>query len=152
MKAPSFRLQAQDGRWVTSEEILARGPVVMVFFPGAFTPVCTRQLCSYQENFIEFENLGIQLYGISGDDPEKNLKFKEKYKFGFSLLSDPGKIVTQAFGATSKWMLGGATRANFILDQAGDIVHKHLDGLPVTHQKSDVLLETINRLKKVGRI
>jgi peroxiredoxin Q/BCP len=151
-KAPAFKLKDQDGKERTLAEFLAQGPLVVVFYPGDFTPVCTKQLCSYRDAGDEFRGLGVQIVGISKDSPEKHTKFRKEYKFEFPLLSDPDKSVAQAFGATSKWLFGAVTRANFIVNRGGDIVFAHIDGVPVTHHKSSDLQEVLKELKAQGKI
>jgi thioredoxin-dependent peroxiredoxin len=146
-KAPEFQLPDQDGKIRTLKEFLEKGPTVFVFYPGDFTPVCTKQLCSYRDASAEYESIGIQIVGISEDSPAKHRQFREKYGFQFPLLSDEGKKVAQAFGATSKWLLGAVTRANFVVTKAGDIVFEHVDAVPVTHQKSTDLQVVVKELK-----
>ncbi|MBC7692114.1 MAG: peroxiredoxin [Methylotenera sp.] len=152
MKAPEFSLKNTENQTVTLQELLKVGPTVFVFYPGAFTPVCTKQLCSYQDSWREFQNLGMQIVGISGNTPEKNRKFKEQHRFQFQLLSDPGKEITRSFGATTSWLLGAPTRANFIVVRQGTLVFSHVDSLPVTHQKVESLMEAVTRLKTAGKI
>ena len=151
-KAPEFQLPDQDGKIRSLTEFLKNGPVVVVFYPGDFTPVCTAQLCSYRDSSPELKNLGIQIVGISNDPPEKHKKFIAEYGFDFPLLTDADKQVAKAFGATSKWMLGAVTRANFIVNSKGDIVFEHIDAIAVTHQKSENLKQTIQRLKDERKI
>jgi peroxiredoxin Q/BCP len=150
--APDFELLDQNSQKRKLSEFTARGPLVVVFYPGDFTPVCTKQLCSYRDAGDEFRNLGVQVVGISVDPPEKHRKFAEQYKFEFPLLSDPGKKVAKAFGATSAWLLGAVTRANFVIDAKGQIVFEHVDGVPITHHRMENLAETLKRLKAEKKI
>ena len=151
-KAPAFKLKDQDGKDRTLQEFLDQGPTVVVFYPGDFTPVCTKQLCSYRDAGDEFRALGVQVVGISADSPEKHLKFREKFKFEFPLLSDSDKSVAKAFGATSKWLFGAVTRANYIVSRSGEIVFEHVDGIPVTHQKSTDLAQALQEMRAQGKI
>lgn len=151
-KAPQFKLKDQDGRERTLSEFLNAGPLVVVFYPGDFTPVCTKQLCSYRDAGDEFRGLGVQIVGISADSPEKHAEFRKKYKFEFPLLSDPDKSVARDFGATSKWLFGAVTRANFIVNRGGEIVFAHVDGVPITHHKSSDLQDVLKELKSAGKI
>lgn len=151
-KAPEFTLPDENGVSRTLSSFLEKGPLVVVFYPGDFTPTCTKQLCSYRDGFEEYKNLGIQIVGISNDSAEKHLKFKEKYKFQFPLLTDAKKEVAKSFGATSKWLLGAVTRANFIVNQKGEIIFEHIDGVPVTHQKNEDLKSVIEALKKDNKL
>lgn len=151
-KAPDFRLQDDEGRWRTLSEFLANGPLVVVFYPGDFTPTCTKQLCSYRDAGDEFRDLGVQIVGISADPIEKHRKFKAHYKFEFPLLTDADKSVARAFGATSKWLFGMVTRANFVVNRKGEVVYAHIDGVPVTHHKAADLAEALKELRAEGKI
>lgn len=151
-RAPDFKLFDHENKEYTLSGLLKNGPLVVVFYPGDFTPVCTKQLCAYRDAGDEFRNLGVQIVGISNDSPEKHKKFKEQYKFEFPLLTDADKSVAKAFGATSKWLLGAVTRANFIVNTKGEIVFEHIDALAVTHQKSDDLAQVIQGLKNDGKL
>ena len=82
--APDFKLPQLNGSEFHLAEACKKKPVVLVFYPGDFTPVCTKQLCEYQENFEGFEQWGVQLIGLSRDSSEKHRSFTEK--FGFSFL------------------------------------------------------------------
>lgn len=150
--APAFELPDQDGKIRRLSEFISQGPLVVVFYPGDFTPVCTKQLCSYRDAGDEFRSLGVQVVGISADSPEKHQKFREKFKFEFPLLSDPSKKIARAFGATSKWLFGAVTRANFVVNSRGEIVSEHIDGVPVTHQNAESLGETLRRLRSEKKI
>jgi peroxiredoxin Q/BCP len=94
----------------------------------------------------------VQVVGISADSPEKHRKFTDQYRFEFPLLSDPEKKVAKAFGATSKWLFGAVTRANFIVDAKGKVVFEHIDGVPVTHHRVESLADTLKRLKAEKKI
>src|SRR5690348_9026815 len=85
--APEFTLQNEGGTPTDLKEVLAKGPALVVFYPGDFTPVCTKQLCSYQDSIESFKRFGVQLVGISKNSPQEHRKFKEHYKFEFPLLS-----------------------------------------------------------------
>lgn len=150
--APSFSLPDQDGKIRTLAGFLQNGPLVVVFYPGDFTPTCTKQLCSYRDAGDEFRDLGIQIVGMSNDSVEKHKKFATHYKFEFPLLSDADKSVAKAYGATSKWMFGAVTRANFIVDRQGKIVFEHIDATPLSHQKQDDLSDVIRKLREEKRI
>ena len=146
-KAPEFELPDQDGKIHTLKSFLEKGPVVFVFYPGDFTPTCTKQLCSYRDAAGEYDGLGVQIVGISNDSAEKHRKFREKYGFKFPLLTDDGKKVAKAFGATSKWLLGAVTRANVVVNRKGDVVFAHMDAVPVTHHKDEDLQAVLKDLK-----
>src|SRR5438309_327549 len=105
-EAPDFELENQDGKRVKLSQYWSRGPVLIAFYPGDFTPVCTKQLCGYQNSVDDFSKLGIAVLGISSDSSESHRRFKAKHGLTFDLLTDPDHEAARAFGATSKLLLG----------------------------------------------
>lgn len=124
--------------------------LLMVFYPGDFTPVCTAQLCSYRDRFPDLSKYPVEVIGISSDSPESHKKFKEEYQIPFKLFTDKGHKLAKAIGATSKILFGAATRANILINKKGDILMKHIDGIPITHQKAKSLIEELEVLKSKG--
>ncbi len=145
--APGFRLANEDNQWMTLGEFLEKGPLMLVFYPGDFTPVCTKQLCAYQKSFEQFMELGLQIAGISKNSPSEHKKFKDQYSFRFPLLSDPNKSMTRAWGVTSLFMLGGTSRAVFIVNTKGVVVYRYVEPTVITHRSSEELLQIIRKLK-----
>ena len=150
--APDFKLQNQDGIWITLDDLLQPGPLMLAFYPGDFTPVCTRQLCSYQEAFEQFVKYGIQVVGISPNAPESHIEFIEKYHFTFPLLSDPGKETIRLYGVTSLFMLGGMSRAVFILGKDKKVRYRYVEPTPLTRRKPDELLRILDDLHRRGKV
>lgn len=97
-------------------DLLANGPVVLYFYPGAMTPGCTMESCHFRDLKAEFEAVGAQRVGISGDQVEKQKRFSEKYSFDFPLLSDPDAKVAGIFGAHRNFSLAPTRRMTFIID------------------------------------
>src|SRR5579871_6362033 len=93
--APEFTLKSQTGESVSLSSLLAQGPALVVFYPGDFTPVCTKQLCNYRDNLMSFIDFGVQIVGISRNSPSEHAHFAEEYGFSFPLLSDPGQKVAR---------------------------------------------------------
>lgn len=96
--APDFSLADQGGTARSLSEMLGRGPVVLFFYPGAMTPVCTRETCHFRDLSAEFAAIGAQPVGISGDTVGKQKQFADTYSFGFPLLSDAEGATAQAYG------------------------------------------------------
>ena len=138
-KAPDFVLEDDRGQSF-SLSAQAGSKVLLVFYPGDDTPVCTRQLCDYRDGIEAFEGLGVQVIGISGDDGDSHRKFREKYDLPFTLLSDPGLKVAARYD--SKGMLG-MKRSVFLVDEQGLIRYLHIESLPVFRRKREELLEAI---------
>jgi peroxiredoxin len=128
-EAPDFTLKDTGNTDVTLGEQLGEGPVVLAFYPAAFTGVCTDELCSFRDSLREFENLNAKVLAISTDSPFANAAFREKHGYQFPLLSDPSTEVVQKYGVAWHDFLGVpgftvATRSVFVLDKDGVIRYK----------------------------
>ena len=151
-KAPEFKLKAETGEDFSLQTALQAGPVLLAFYPGDFTPVCTKQLCGYGSAYDEFKKFGVQVVGISADETEKHRKFREKYAFPFPLLTDPGKALAKSFGLTSRFMFGAVSRANVLIGRDGTVLYKHVEALAVTHRSSLDMFKVLEELKASGKI
>jgi thioredoxin-dependent peroxiredoxin len=118
--APDFTLADQDGKAVTLAAALERGPVILAFYPKAFTPGCTKQNSNFRDKYPEVEKKGAQVFGISTDSVETQRKFKAEYKLPYPLLSDPDGKVARAYSGTMP-VVGVASRANFVIGQDGKV-------------------------------
>lgn len=145
--APEFSLQDHSGRTLTLSETCAAGPILLVFYPGDFTPVCTKQLCSYGDNMAAFKELGVQIVGVSKDSSKSHAEFAERFGFSFRLLSDPGHRVARAFGCSSMFMLGGVSRACIVIARDRTIRYQHVEPTVLTHRSAAELLGAINDLR-----
>jgi Peroxiredoxin len=96
-KAPQFTLYDQDRKLRTLQEFTSNGKVVLAFFPGAFTSVCTKEMCTFRDSLSNFSGLG-QVVGISIDTPFALKAFAEANKLNFPLLSDYEKKVIRDYG------------------------------------------------------
>jgi peroxiredoxin Q/BCP len=114
--APDFELPDETGQMRKLSDLLAIGPVVLYFYPAAMTPGCTMESCHFRDLKSEFEAVGAQRVGISGDQVEKQKRFSEKYSFDFPLLSDPDAKVAGIFGAHRNFSLAPTRRMTFIID------------------------------------
>ena len=119
--APEFSLPDQDKQVVSLSEL--RGtPVLLVFYPFAFSRLCTGELCQLRDELADYTGAGVKVFAIS-TDPTFTLKaFREKEGFDFPLLSDfwPHGAVAQAYGAFND-KAGMALRATFLVDADGEI-------------------------------
>jgi peroxiredoxin Q/BCP len=145
--APDFRLEDENGKWVTLGSLLNDGAVVLVFYPGDFTPVCTKQLCSYRDVYGQFLSLGIRMVGISHNPPSEHQAFKQRYKFEFPLLSDTDRKITRKYEVTSLLMFGGTSRAVFIISRDMKVLYRHVEPTTLSHRRPDELLEAIQMLR-----
>lgn len=128
--APDFVLYDADRKERRLEEFLSNGKkTILAFFPGAFTSVCTTEMCTFRDMFDELVKANGILVGISVDSPFSLKAFAEKYGLNFPLLSDFKREVVQKYGVLWKDLAGikgydVANRSIFILDGSGKIVYK----------------------------
>ncbi len=122
--APQFTLPDTEKNQVSLANLKGKN-VLILFFPMAFTGVCTTELCSIRDNIATYNNANAQVLGISVDSPFTLAKFKEEQKLNFPLLSDFNKEVSATYGAFYEtfigWMKGVSKRSAFIIDAEGII-------------------------------
>jgi len=123
--APSFALIDQHGNTVKLEDYRGR-KLLVYFYPEADTPGCTTQSCDLRDHRQEFAGLGVDVVGISPDEPDKQLAFDKKYSLGFPLLADTDHEVATEWGTWGeKTNYGktymGITRSSFLVDEDGNI-------------------------------
>ena len=121
-KAPSFVLKSSEKVDVSLEDYKGKN-VVLLFFPLAFTGVCTKELCSMRDNIGDYEQLDAQVLAVSVDSFATLAKFKEVERYNFPLLSDFNKEVSRAYGAFYEefvlGMRGVSKRSAFVIDKEG---------------------------------
>lgn len=117
-QAPNFTLSDQHGEELMLSELLAEGPVALVFFPLAFSGRCTNELCELRDNLAMFDDAGVRLLGISVDSVHALRVWGETEGYAFSLLSDfwPHGAVAREYGAFVEER-GFATRATVVIGQ-----------------------------------
>ena len=118
---PDFELPAQDGHPVRLSEELARGPVVLFFYPRAMTPGCTKESCHFRDLEAEFAAVGAGRLGISADAIDRQRQFSEKNGFDFPLLSDPDRVVARMYGVKRPGPLFNR-RATFVIGSDGRLL------------------------------
>lgn len=119
-RAPDFTLQADDGRTVKLSDYKGVSNIVLYFYPKDQTMGCTKEACSYRDNFSSFKDANAEILGVSVDDVQSHQEFKQKENLNFTLLADPDKEVTKEYGVLSAY--GVASRVTFIIDKDGKIV------------------------------
>jgi len=112
---PDFELSDEDGTMRKLSDELAKGPVVLFFYPKALTSGCTKESCRFRDLASEFAAVGAQRLGISADPIERQKKFSEKHAFDFPLLSDPDRAVARQLGAKRPGPLMNK-RITFVID------------------------------------
>jgi glutaredoxin-dependent peroxiredoxin len=123
-KAPDFTLNGTEKNKITLSEQRGKA-VLLLFFPLAFTGVCTKELCAIRDDIARYNNANAVVYGISVDSFATLKKFKEEQGYNFELLSDFNKEVSTTYGCIYSdfigWMKGVSKRSAFIIDKEGII-------------------------------
>jgi peroxiredoxin Q/BCP len=117
-QAPPFALTDENERVVTLKALKGK-PVVLVFYPGDDTTICTQQLCEIRDDWAAFKRLGAAVYGVNGQGAEAHGKFAAKYKFPFPLLVDHGWEMSKAYHAG--W--GFVRRTVYVIGPDGRILY-----------------------------
>ena len=143
-RAPAFTLPSTGGTPVSLSDYAGR-PVVLVFYPGDDTPVCTKQLNSYNDDLAQFEALDAQVLGISAQSVDSHEKFAGKHGFKFPLLADTDKAVAGAYGTLGP--IGFPRRSVFIVDGEGVVRYAHRAIAGLTFRPVSELVEVLGSLK-----
>jgi len=132
-QAPNFSLLNTERQPVTLESLRGK-PVILVFFPLAFSPVCTEEMCTFRDALAELNDANAQVVGVSVDSPFVLRAFAEAQGLQYPLLSDFNKEASQAYGVLNENLLGVfkgvANRSVFMIDRNGKIAHKWVSDDP----------------------
>ncbi|MDQ3473754.1 MAG: peroxiredoxin [Acidobacteriota bacterium] len=140
-QAPDFTLPDGAGKpWKLSEQ---RGKVVvLLFYPGDETPICTRQMCSVRDRWDDYAATGAEVVGISTDSVESHQKFASNHELPLRLLSDADQSVANLYGARSL-IPGKVARSVFVIDANGIVRHRKVQPLGLFRPKDDEVLGAI---------
>lgn len=130
--APSFTLPNHDGDPVQLDDFQGN-PLVLFFYPGDFTPGCTREACQFRDAFEDLRGLNAHIVGISQDPPETHAKFRGKHDLPFPLLSDEDGETAEAYGVDGFLR---TKRVTFIIGPDGTIQERIKSILPGSHIKN----------------
>lgn len=133
---PKFNLENQDGTEITNENL--KGKTLIYFYPKDNTPGCTTQACDLRDNMSTFNDLNIDVYGVSGDSKKKHQNFIEKHDLNFDLLVDEDFKLSETLGIyKEKKMFGktfmGIERTSFLVDEDSNILNVFDKVKPSTH-------------------
>jgi peroxiredoxin Q/BCP len=119
-QAPEFTLEDQTGKRVSLADYRARKNVVLYFYPKDDTPGCTKEACTFRDQYEDFSAAGAEVIGVSGDSPSSHRAFATKHALPFTLLSDPDGVVRAAYGVPATLgLLPG--RVTYVIDKQGVI-------------------------------
>jgi peroxiredoxin Q/BCP len=141
--APDFTLPGTGGREYSLSEFRGQ-PVVLVFYPGDDTPVCTKQLNTYNDDLEQFSGMNAQVIGISAQDVGSHDAFASKHGFAFPLLADTDKTVAGLYGTLGP--IGFPRRSVFIVDAEGIVRYAHRAIAGLTFRPVE---ELIGELEKI---
>jgi peroxiredoxin Q/BCP len=140
--APDFELSGTEGSFRLSEHRGER--VVLLFYPGDNTMVCTKQFCSYRDRAQDFDSLNATVVGISSQDLDSHKGFVEKHGLTVPLLADVDKAVAKTYSAFSP--VAGVKRAVIVIDAQGVVRHRHDHLLGLDYQSVDELKTVLDGL------
>ncbi|MCS7212927.1 MAG: peroxiredoxin [Candidatus Calescibacterium sp.] len=141
---PEFSGKATNDQTISSESLKGRWSVIF-FYPKAFTPGCTKEVCSVRDGYSEIKNkFNVQIIGVSKDTLEKQKKFKEKYKLEYELVADEKGEIINKFGV--KGIFGNAQRKTFIVSPEGKIAYVFEKVDVNNHHKQ--ILEVLEKIAK----
>lgn len=145
-QAPDFTLKDSTGSdWTLSNQ---KGKaVVLLFYPGDNTPVCTKQLCSVRDNWSEYQKTGAEVVGISTDTAESHKNFAEKHDLPLTLLSDEKGETVEKYDMKS-WLPGRSARGVVVIDKDGIIRHFQVQSLSLFRPKDDEVLAAIRKAQQ----
>ena len=144
-KAPDFALLDGDGKtWRLSDH---RGKVVvLLFYPGDETPICTRQMCSVRDRWEDYAATGAEVVGISTNTVESHKSFAEHHQLPLRLLADVDRKVADMYGAQSL-IPGKVARSVFVINREGVITYRDVRPLGLFKPKDD---DTIRAIKSAS--
>jgi thioredoxin-dependent peroxiredoxin len=142
--APDFELPGTDSRTYRLSDMRGRW-VVLAFYPGDFTPVCTRQFCSYRDGDDRLDELGVEVLGISPQSVDSHERFREKHGLTVPLLADEDCEVLRRYGVLAP---GGMVRRSiFIVDPEGVVRFRHMALLGLHYKDVTNLSEALTALR-----
>ena len=142
--APAFTLKTTDKSDVSLADYSGQ-TVILAFYPGAFTGVCDKEMCAFQDNMSKLNQSNTAVLGISVDSPWANAEFSRKYNLEFSLLSDLDRDVVKAYDATFTGLGGiegyvSANRVVIVIDKYGIVQHRWVAENPGVEPDYDAIV------------
>jgi peroxiredoxin Q/BCP len=134
-RAPDFELPGTGEKTYRLADYRGR-KLVLAFYPGDFTAVCTKQFCSYRDNADKLDGLGADVLGISPQSVESHERFTEEKRLNVPLLADEDKSVARAYGVLAGPMV---RRAIFVIDEEGIVRHRKVTMAGLTYESADDL-------------
>jgi len=128
-------------------DYIGDGPVVLAFFPGAFTPPCSNEMVALQKHLDDFEAAGATLLGVSADSPFSQGAFREEHGLEFDLVSDTARDAIRAYDIEidieALGLHGVANRAVFVIDDDGEVTYHWIADDPTNEPDYDAVLDAV---------
>ena len=128
-KAPAFTVKDTQGNTVSLSDYAGK-TVVLYFYPKDDTPGCTKEACSFRDNYSVYQGKDVAVFGVSGDDESSHQSFTDKFNLPFPLLADTAKSLMQSYDVDGG---GYAKRVTYIIDGSGTITHVYDSVNTATH-------------------
>jgi thioredoxin-dependent peroxiredoxin len=119
---PSFSLKDQNGNLFSIDSVLGKKNLVIFFYPKDDSPGCTKEACSFRDQFEVFNEADAMIIGISGQSVESHKKFAEKYRLSYTLLSDEGNKIRKIFRVPTNFLGLLPGRVTYVIDKTGKVV------------------------------
>lgn len=149
-KAPEFTLSDYDKKSHSLKEFLGKN-TVLAFYPGAFTGVCTKEMCALQDSLSKLNALNANVVGISVDSPFANKAFATQNKVEFPLLTDPDRSISKLYaGVYNDFGVPGYTaskRSIFVLDKSGTVQYAWISDTPGVEPNYEEITTAISAIK-----
>jgi peroxiredoxin len=148
--APNFTLFDTDRKRRQLSEFKGQN-VVLAFFPGAFTGVCTKEMCTLRDQLDQYRSMNAQILGISVDPPFSQKAWLDQNKISFPLLSDFNRQVVNQYGVTLPGLAGlegyiAAQRSVFVVDKGGVVRYKWVSATPANEPNYDEVRQAVAQL------
>lgn len=139
-KAPDFDVTASSGARLKLSDFFGKKNVVLYFYPGDFTLVCTREACGFRDAYEDLARKGAEVIGVSVDSNASHERFAKEYGIPFALVSDEGRALAKSYEATGSLhdLFGKIRRVTYVIDKKGEIAgvfdselraKRHVDGV-----------------------
>ena len=136
---PNFSLKDQDGNLFNIDSVIGKKNLVIYFYPKDDSPGCTKEACSFRDQFEVFNEADALIIGISGQSVESHKKFAEKYRLTYTLLSDEGNAVRKQFGVPTNLLGLLPGRVTYVVDKSGKVIYLFNSQIQATKHVDEAL-------------
>ncbi len=148
-KAPDFKARTYDGKAVVLKDVVAIGPVVLVFYRGSWCPFCNLHLQAFERKLAEFKAAGISIIALSVDKPEASAKTVQQNKLGFAVVSEAAEAILRSYNVYGTAKHAGqvvAVPATYLVDSSQMIRYAFVNENPMVRSKPEQVLEAAKSL------